>query len=295
MTSMAVNPQGVNLTQRLHSNSIWWDCRTMQAGHAEGNLGFYVFDDFKAFSPLMAGSGDVTLDTQVLVASTGAYASSGGGYTLFSDGVASGLGKVVPTADINGVIRLTSDDADNAQTILKLGHNSNVQVKLREAAAVGKKLWFEARVAPVTATARNMWVGLAESGRAITDGLLDDSGAVVDKDFVAFIQRADGVAATLECLHKEEGSTLVDNGDAITTMVAATFYKLGLKYTPDGRDGEKLEWFVNGTVVQTTTAATLALSTFPSAVLLSPYFCVKNSTTASVEMDIDWFALAQEE
>lgn len=291
MTISAVQPMYIGNTNRLHSPSIWYDCREQQAGAAEGDTGFYYFDDFRAFGPRLA----ITDDAEATTANVQCYPSSGGAWTV---GAIDGLTLAPPTtAPVNaefgwfpGALAAT----DNIAFVAKLGALLATQMQITK--VTGKKFWFECGIQLSVLTAQNFFIGFAEENlvAAAATGIFSATGAVADKDLIGFALRADGTTGLFEGIHNVAGGGgVVDNGD-VATAVAGTTLKLGLKYVPSGKDGERLSYFANGVEIQAIGAAAIGAATFPSAQRMALYIAGTNGTAAVKNMHVDWASFAQE-
>lgn len=249
-------------TNRLLSPNIWGDCpiEHLQAHRLDGS---FWFDDFHNFDP-PAIAGEAT-DRYYGIGDTGVT--------------------ILSLADQdNGVIEVAGNDADNDQSILVYGFESGVA-----RFSPSDMVWFEARVAKasIADNALGFFLGFTEQPNiAIGSVTLQDNSADLDasEDFIGFsCLAADGDIA--ECVYQEGGATKVNVGDVNSALVAATYYKLGMKF--DGPDG-KLEYYLNGSLVQTL-SVTSALS-FPDENHLAMIWTTAVGTAAESKTQMDWWS-----
>jgi hypothetical protein len=257
-------------TTRTPSPVIWADCPTLEMLHDPGR-GTHVWDDFTAMSIVDGADGK-------LMAGQWNVSSSAG--VTFTTRIAQDF----------GVARVADNDADEDGIVIwqegfaRFGPSS------------ADKVWFEARfqVPSVANSAQAFFLGFCETTVAPTSVItLVDATGIPDasEDFVGFWQDdADG--DVLESIYLEGGGTRVNVGDAIGPIVAATNYKVGMKYEGGaGTSGNgRLQYFVNGAVVQTLNV-TSALG-FPDVNHLGVVFAHKTTAIGAITFDIDWIRAA---
>lgn len=199
-----------------------------------------------------------------------------------------------------GVIRATTSTTDNHEVIMQAGGTASVNARLSSAAGQKEIVLreYSLAVGSVADSVAGVFVGLAEEGLAVTDGLLADGGTFQDKDFLGF-WRAEGDGDQIDIVYRVAGGSTVTlladalataNNSPITALTAATFVKLGFAYLPDHQEGGRILFFVNGqqllTSLQLTNGAFAA--TFPNGEEMVDTFVIKNAAGASATADLDF-------
>lgn len=162
---------------------------------------------------------------------------------------------------------------------------------------IAKELAFEIRLR-VSSIADNkiaFFVGLMEETCAIAECLVDDTGAVIDKDWIGFSKlHADGDA--VNWAHKTNGQTLVTTKTGIHVPAANTWYKYGFRYNAQSK---VVTPYINGdpSWADRVTATATAAATFPDAQGLMPIIAIKDgdASGAANQLDVDWICVAQVE
>jgi len=259
-------------TTRTPSPVIWADCPTLEMLH-DPAAGHHIFDDFLHFE--LNAAGETAYGNYKLSLDTGATLAA------VND---TDFGQIEPsaldTAD-DGLVLMYGFDAGWA----RFGSGSSDQV------------WFEARFSTDTITDDEcaMFLGFLEVNvNPTADITLANTTNVVNttEDFVGFL--IDPVTDTgggliLEAIYQEGGQTKVDVGDAITTLVVGTKYKVGMKYKgAAGTSGVgQLEYFVDGAIVQTLNV-TSSLN-FPDTNHLAMCWALKNRDGGNNKVQLDWW------
>lgn len=244
-----------------------------------GNPAFGFFDDFHTFNA-------TTL--------VGPYAN------LLTAGCTAAL--AASTATEKGVLALAVDgNAANDEAVIKWGGTASAPFKLAD-----KDLCFEVRLAvsAITAAKWSIGIGLGEANMIVTDGLfVDTTGALADKNFLGF-NKLLAEAGVFDGAYKADGQTYQNGAtktklDALHTAVAATYVKLGFRYSAAPKT---LQFFVNGSVPggnispAKLTATEIDAATFPGDVFLAPYIGAKDiAGDAALSISVDWWACAQYE
>ena len=253
--------------------SIWADCPVLELIENPAK-GIYMMEDF------MGWNGTVT-------SNVGTYFGDAGGYKSFED---TSQTLLQLTGFPTGVLRATMAATDNVEVGLEWGAGVATTGAFKFTTGTGPKLWFEARFRiSVISNTYNLFVGLAQSALAVTDGLFTDSDAANNVSKIGFDVLA-AAGDTLRAVHGDSAAAAVNVGTA-QTLVAATWYKVGFIADPNGRAGKKVRWFIDGVEVQSITDS--SISTFPSGDQLTPLFVVKQSGTVAKNLDIDFIRCAQ--
>lgn len=207
--------------------------------------------------------------------------------------------QIADTATEKGLVQLALDgNADNDEAVLQWGRGLGAPFKLAD-----KDLVFECRfsVSAITASKWDIGVGLGEVGMGATDALFVDTTALADKNFLGFVKlMAEGAA--WDAAYKADGQTYQDGAtktklNALHTMVADTYVKLGFRYRSHPRT---VEWYVNNalpggniTPARLTTSEVDA-ATFPDDVFLAPIIGIKDQAgDAALNLKMDWWGAAQ--
>ena len=225
------------------------------------------------------------------------------GHILLQTGSGSTIAQITSEAAAPGIVRLSLDgDAANDETVLQVGNGLDVGPFILSS----YDFVFEARVRfnsfALVADKNSHFIGMATggaAGAAITDKMFADStGALYGtNDFVGF-QRLYAETTALDAMYQASGQTKVDGAvntdlNAIETLVADTWVKLGLRYQATPR---KLAWFVDGVEVCSIGKTALDAAAFPDATYLQPTIGAKDiagSSATNMMLDIDWWAAAQ--
>lgn len=233
---------------------------------------------------MFLGTGTIIQDDFVnwwgtVTSNVGTYASQSGGWKSFED---TGDSALQIATEVDGVLRLLTDTTDNDSVSIASGGDLGGQFKFTS----GLKNAFEARIRVDTVVTQDLFIGMTEEGLAVDNGLFSDADAVADKDYVGFILVA-GASATLKGAYNTAGGTDVDVADATTTLVAATWVKVGWYF-----DGTQIQYYVNGVKVGSPVLYTA--TGFPDGEELVVAAHSKNGAGAARQFDIDWLRAASE-
>lgn len=208
--------------------------------------------------------------------------------------------QIADTDTVKGIVQLAIDgNAANDEAVLQWGRGLGAPFKLAD-----NDLVFECRlsVSAITAAKWSWAAGLGEVGMGATDQLFaDTTGALADRNFLGFAHlQAEGAA--VDGAYKADGQTYQDGAtktklNALATMVADTYVKLGFRYRAMPKT---VEWFVNGSLAGTSsaparlTSSEVDAATFPDDILLTPIIGIKDiAGNAALNMKVDWIACAQ--
>tara|TARA_Y100000593_G_scaffold26096_1_gene51893 strand:+ start:2131 stop:2991 length:861 start_codon:yes stop_codon:yes gene_type:complete len=243
-----------------------------------GNAAFGFFDNFHSFQAS-------TLE---------------GPYRIL-EGTGCTIEQIADTANEKGLVQLALDgNAENDEAVLQWGRGLGAPFKLAD-----RDLVFEARfsVSQITAGKYSLACGLGETSMGAADGLfVDSTQALADKNFIGFVSlNAEG--ASLDAAYKADGQTYQDGGtksklDALHTMVADAYFKVGFRYRAHPK---KLEFYVNNVLPggmitpSRLTRAEIDASTFPDDVFLAPIIGVKDAAgDTALNVKLDWWGCVQE-
>lgn len=279
MTFTHVEYTGDN-TGRNPSPALWKACPWLEilVGHTAGRI---FYDDF--------------LNPQVFTSA----GTNNGGYVNYEDTGVTFLAQ----ATRYGEYEVAGNDADNDEMNMSTGGNAGCMGIISDATADKAKLWFEARVrkASIADEGMSMFIGMSAEGLTAADVLVDDTGELMDADFVGFHNLlADGDSVDF-CWEKAGGAIVRPTAlQDIYVPVADEYAKLGFVYDPDGcqayggKSSDKIAVFVDGVVKGYATATHIATATFPDGEELVLQFATKVGTTDSeFKARIDWWRFAQ--
>ena len=255
-------------TSRSPSARIWGKLPIFE--WANGNGGFFFHDDFINF-PKMSTAAD-----------TGQYAS-----TADTGNTITGIAD-----EIGGHVRLLTDATDNDSAGITTGGNVGVICTIDDAAP--QIVAFEARIKKslITDNGVAFFCGLSEEALAAGDTLVDDTGALADKDFIGFKNLHDSGAA-MDFVYKKEGQTENELIAGVQTMVADTYYKVGFLYDPFNHpNSKKIKIFVDGLEQSTyVTQALIEAAAFPAGEEMALLMYMKNGAAAIGEFVCDWWRI----
>lgn len=242
----------------------------------DGGGGFFYGDDFGNFG-------------QIAASTTG---TAHQGYGCFTSAACTIKG----LATARDRIQFSHDNTSNLDSTLTSGGNTGNLCNIDVTAGSERLLIFEAKfsLGQVSDT-YNWFVGLSEEGCAALHGVFASGGnALADKDRLGFwILSGDGDALKFG-YHKAGGGTAVTIGTYGTALTAATDYNVGFVYNPLAHTSKRIRWFVNN-VEQSSyvTGAQMAAATFPSGEEMALLAGVKNGSTATKTVDLDFWAVFQ--
>ena len=252
---------------------IWDGCPVLDF-KLDPTQGWEWFDDMIVDAPLAAKSSTAT-----------ALGSGWWGHTSASDG-----STITPQLDhSNGEVHLLTTTTDEVALLSNLcGHNTAGYVKF----TAGKKTWFEARVAVTNVTDAKCasFVGFAEEGLLGNATLINADQAIVDKDWIGFVQLPANGDAWQTRFNTASGGVGV-NGTAVSAtagvIVTTVMAKLGIYC-----DGVTIYFYADGVLLAD--SVTLATSNVPDGEELALYFGTGSVSGEDCVLGIDWVRVAQE-
>lgn len=268
-----------NVNTRGPSPRLWSRFNALTFSPDGGNQGTFLYDDF------LSWGGSVS-------SNVGTYS---GGYKSFENNSCSLTQRAIGTYDGGaGVVRLLTDTTDNAEVNFQSGYSTGTLGAISDTAGDSFPMAFECRVMfSQVSNTYNFFCGLMEEGLAATDGMITDSGAMVDKDFIGFqVLEADGDAMNI-VYNKASGSvqTVIAGAQA---LAASTWYKFGFLFDPSADTSKRITYYIDNVEQGTyTTGTQIAASTFPNAQGLALSAVLKNQTTVAKSWDLDWWAFGQ--
>lgn len=253
---------------RLPSPSIWGDCPILSL--LEGTIaGVYWFDDF------VRGFITPTITTLINVDGYACFGSSGATIT-WDD--ATGGGIVLTEATDNESVSMTCE-----QHPFWLNSSKG-------------KFWFEARVKVSTVAANHAFVvGMMDTTALSAAVPVTATGAIADMNFVGF-HRPEANTTAIDASYKANGVTYgglnaYEVNSDIGTLVADTYVKLGMKFSPVDN---KLRFYIdNIEQANTKTLGAAAGTDFPDDIGLAPVIGQTLGASASKTITMDWWRVAQ--
>jgi hypothetical protein len=198
-----------------------------------------------------------------------------GGYRTYMD---TNVTCVQQKTQQGGVIMLDTIDADNEEGAITLG-DSGILGAVVTTAGSNKKLWFETRVKFSDITAQSAYVGLA-GANSPADGLLADAGTTIASKNLLGFNVLEASPSALNAVY-DTASSLTTLKSAAQTMVAGTWYKLGIRY-----DGTTIHYYVDGSIVASIAASA---DNVPDGVYLAPLWALKAHESDDKNLSIDWW------
>jgi hypothetical protein len=208
-------------------------------------------------------------------------------WCVFTDSGADTI--TLPVSVTGGVMQLTTDGADNNEVYMQLGGaacvtNAPFVIAGALGAANSKPLYFGARVKPLAAVDECYFVGLAEEGSAVDGFIVDNTGAIVNKDFIGFCTLTGSAAAWRATWKVTDGAVQAITAIAVNASDWHTF-----EFFYDGVT--TVRFYADG--VLNATVATTTAATFPYAEEMSPIIGVKTGAAAAKSLQVDWLRCVQ--
>jgi hypothetical protein len=260
---MKIRVAGDDSAQRGPSEGVWGGCPILDMIE-DPSVGYHFFDDFLACNNL--------------VSSNVGYPQPG--WYSYVD-TSSSITQLV--TEVGGVLRILLEAAANEECSMTTGLTAGMG---KVYSTAPKNLWFETRVRFGQITDQGCFIGLAEEA-CPANSLLADTTPVMTKDQIGFTV-AIATPSALNAAYGKAATPTIHKAGA-QTLVAATWYKLGLFY--DAGD-DLMMWFVDGTQVGASLDVS-ATTAFPDGEEVCPLFALKTITGAASSLDIDWVRFAQ--
>lgn len=266
-------------THRLLQPNMWW--QAYKAAMApDGDNGFLIGSDFKCFGLSAAVASNV-----------GRYGDESCQYRSYED---TGDAIAQNATDRNGAITFTTAATDNNESWLQPGGAGSVSSVISTTAGDDRVLIFDCRFKIGVLAETAAFIGLSEESLAAADTLVNDTGALADKDFIGFHIPAHASVATCSFVYKKAGQTAQTVISGLKTMVADTYYRMGFVWNPQANPARRISVFLDnveqGTYV---TAANIAAETFPNQEELQPLFGIKTGAASAKTLTTDGWALYQ--
>lgn len=203
------------------SPSIWNDCPVGEIANNPAK-GMHLFEDFH---------GGVLGGTTIV-----AGQRNGMSCFLESNDVADALVQ----ADNKGIVLLQSDGTDADVYAITGGENKAGQFYMPLEGET-KRFWFEARIAVnhITDDGNAIFVGMCQPGEAKDGGGAFTAGgaALSDVDYVGFAKLSSDTVE-LEYVYNEAAAGVAQTTASLKTLVANTYYRLGMKCVISGNSIE---------------------------------------------------------
>ena len=198
-----------------------------------------------------------------------------GGYRTYMD---TGVTCVQQKTEQNGVIMFDSVDGDNDEAAMTL-NDSNILAALVATSGSNKKFWFETRVKFNAITAQASYIGLMDANSPAGSLLPDAGTGVSGKNHIGFEVLEASPASIGAVYDTAAGTTTCLAG--VQTIVADTWYKLGIKY-----DGSYVRYFVDSVEV---CKVAISATNVPDGVYLAPIWALKAHEAVDKNLSIDWW------
>ncbi len=251
-------------TRRKFSPGLWGNCPWdgIKSGVVDG-IAFE--DDFEGGPLVPAGA-------QAVAGRYHGFADTGG---LVADG-----------AEQFGALNFSSDNDDEGASIA-------LQVACLQITRAAGDLWFEARfkTSTIADTKHGIFVGLIDAATLSATVPIAAAGTLADENLVGF-HRLEGDGDKLDIYYRADGVTAVAVKADAVTLVAATYKRVGMRYSHEQR---KLFFFDDGVELADSKTIPDATGTdFPADAILRPVFAVLNATsTTPGSSTLDWWAFSQ--
>ena len=150
---------------------------------------------------------------------------------------------------------------------------------------------LEARLktSQIANTEAGFFLGLMAGDTALAGDLIADDATLADVGAIGFQSKeADGDIVDL--VYDKNGQTQNEHDDDYHTLVADTYFTVGLYY-----NGTTIQGYLNGVATGTAISASdIVAADFPAADVLVPTLCMKEGTgAADVTVTLDWIRVAQ--
>ena len=251
-------------TRRKFSPGLWGNCPWdgIKSGLVDG---IAREDDFEG-GPIVAA---------------GAQAVYGSYYGFADTG-----GSVADAGEQFGALTFSSDGDNEGASIA-------LQVACLQITKAAGDLWFEAtfKTSTIADTKHGIFVGLIEAASLSATVPIAANGTLADQNLVGF-WRLEGDGDKMDTYYKANGVTAVAVAADALTLVAATYKRVGIRYS---RDEHNLYFYDDGVVLADSKAIPDATGTdFPADAILRPVFAVLNATAISPgSSTLGWWAFAQ--
>jgi len=217
------------------------------------------------------------------------------------EGTGCTIEQIADTATEKGLIQLAVDgNAANDEAVLQWGRGLGAPFMLAD-----NDLVFECRlnVSAITAAKWSWAVGLANVAAGATDGLfVDTTGILATAASFCGFAHLSAESSAVDGAFKAASQTYQDGAtktklNALATMVASTYVKLGFRYRAAPKT---VEYFVNGVLAGTgsaparLTSTEINAATFPDDVFMTPIIGIKDiAGDTALNLKVDWIACAQ--
>lgn len=194
------------------------------------------------------------------------------------------FGGTNPDVDKRGddAIDLETSGADNDSVFVAQA------AKVKPALNSGKRIWFECLVANDDVGDSGSFIGLMETAGQTAEAIVDDCAAIIDEDYVGFRILTDADAELDVVVNQGGGTGPTEIVDDAQTMVAGTYYRIGITF--DGAD--TFNYYVDGVLVGTSTADSLDNDTMANN--LGLYIGQKSGVGAAQSLLLKWSRIAGE-
>lgn len=196
-----------------------------------------------------------------------------------------------------GGAAFTQDGTDNDEMWVQAGGNAGASFVFNDPinGAAGYTdpfdVWYDCRfkVSSVVDDVVALFFGLGEPGMAVANTKVDDTGVMVDKDWIGFQtvhvnSGTTGTNAVLKLSYKEQGSTVQHAIASLATLVADTEIAVGFTHKQTNPTSRRITAWKNN-VRQATgiSDANIQAATFPDGIPMAPLWgCKAGTGTTSI-------------
>lgn len=186
---------------------------------------------------------------------------------------------------LGGAIRFATPATNNNEAHHQVGGNVGAAYKIDSSAF--RSLAHEACFRLNTYVETGFYFGLGEAGFAVENALVDDTGALVSKNFIGFHMPAHASAGTLSFVYRKNGQAMqtIKSGALSLSAAMSGFATGGFKFD---RYSRKLSGYVNGALVGELSYSDWPAGLFPDAAFLSPCRGIKSGEAVAKTFDLLW-------
>ena len=259
---------GANSLRGL-SYGLWKDCPD-RIRH-DPNTGFFDMEDF--------------VNVPIAVPSNTAQANWGR-HKAFASTSTSPVPMIQSLTLPGGIIQLEADGDDEGVSIAQGGQPFRLDIGMGN-------FWLEARVAfsSIANTKHGFYLGLIDLQTLSATVPIAADGTLADANLAGF-HRLEGDGDQLDTVYKADGVTQVTVKADAQTLVADTYYKIGMKVKQRSGSAARLEYYVDGVALADYKDIPAADGTdFPNDVTMGWVMAyLAGAATPGTNTKVDWIA-----
>jgi hypothetical protein len=210
------------------------------------------------------------------------FSADGNRYNLIQADSGSSIAQLSSAGELGGILRGTTGATDENEFYISggtgIGPCAEIGVGLGD-------VWFETRVRPSQISDFCWFAGLTVPTWAAANEITDATGALADHSYIGFRVLANALTY-IDAVYNTAsgGGETVFKNDA-QLLVAATWYKLGIRYDDSQK---KIYFFINGTNLDPAGVAPTATN-FPNNIPVTWSMGGKSVTGTTGLLDCDWW------